>query len=80
MSFIPASMIAFLVKEREENVKHQQLVSGISIFSYWFSNYLMDFTKHMIPAIFCSLMVKAFNISGLNQDGNSSAIWLLFIE
>jgi len=42
LSFIPASLITFVVKEREEKIKHQQFVSGIGLFAYWFSNEIID--------------------------------------
>jgi ATP-binding cassette subfamily A (ABC1) protein 3 len=62
LSFIPASLITFTVKEREDQVKHQHLVSGVSLLSYWLSNYFMDFAKYLMPAIFSILMMLAFNI------------------
>ena len=60
LSFIPASLITFIVKEREDNVKHLQLVSGVNLKSYWISYFIIDFLKHMVPAVFCILMVLAF--------------------
>ncbi|EAR86885.2 ABC transporter family protein (macronuclear) [Tetrahymena thermophila SB210] len=76
-SFIPASIITFCVKERTENIKHQQLVSGVGIVSYWASNIIMDMVKHIFPAAFCILMVKVYDIDTF-MDGNTfSAIVLL---
>ena len=63
LSFIPASLITFIVKERNDNVKHQQIVSGVSILSYWLSNYFLDMIKHLVPAIVCFLMVLAYDIT-----------------
>ena len=63
LSFIPASLITFIVKEREDNVKHQQIVSGVSLFSYWLSNYALDMLKYLVPGIFGFLMVLAFDIN-----------------
>lgn len=77
MSFIPASVISYIVKEREINIKHQQLVSGVSVTAYWFSNFILDVVKHIVPAIFCSLMVLAFKIDSMN-GANYGATWLLF--
>jgi ATP-binding cassette subfamily A (ABC1) protein 3 len=81
MAFIPTGLITFIVKEREVNVKHQHLVSGVSVPAYWFSNYLWDLTKHMIPAIVCCLMVLWFNLKSLStNDGDVYlTVWLLFI-
>jgi hypothetical protein len=80
MSFIPASIITLIVREREDLVKHQQLVSGLSITSYWLSNYLVDFVKHLFPAAICIAMVVAFNISAFNDSSETLGITsLLFI-
>lgn len=63
LSFIPASMITFTVKEREEKVKHQQLVSGVGLFAYWTSNLVIDFFKALIPCLFGIAMVYAYDIT-----------------
>lgn len=78
LAFIPASIISFIVKEREVNIKHQQLVSGVSVLAYWFSNWLLDIVKHVIPAVLSALMVLAFSISSMTEDGNYGAIWAFF--
>ena len=38
----------------------------------------MDVGKHIIPAIFCALMVLAFNQTALLDGDNYGATWLLF--
>jgi ATP-binding cassette subfamily A (ABC1) protein 3 len=39
-SMIAANMITMIIKEREQNTKHLQIISGLSYFSYWVSSYL----------------------------------------
>ncbi|CAD8172616.1 unnamed protein product [Paramecium pentaurelia] len=78
MAFIPASLISYIVKEREINVKHQQLVSGVSVKAYWFSNWLMDLGKHVIPAVVCCLLILAFDITALIEGENYGFSWLIF--
>ena len=51
----------------------------MSVKAYWFSNFIMDVGKHLIPAIFCALMVLAFNVTSLQEDSNYGATWLIFI-
>jgi len=65
MSFIPASNIVFLVKERTEKIKHQQIVSGVSLWAYWSANFTIDYLKYLFPGIFTWLMCKAFGIESL---------------
>lgn len=81
MAFIPTGIITFICREREDNVKHQHLISGVSIPAYWLSNYAWDALKHLVPAIFCSLCVLWFNISSLAEtvDNVYLTVWLLFL-
>ena len=79
LSLLPASLITYIVKEREFNAKHQQIVSGVSITAYWFSNFLVDIIKYMIPAVICALMTMALNATALVKDDKLGALWLDFI-
>lgn len=80
MSFVPASLIVYIVKEKESKVKHQHLVSGMGLGAYWLSNYFVDFIKLSFSVLFSIFMCKAFNIKGLIEPNSSwGAVWLLFI-
>jgi len=79
MSFIPASLITFIVKERTQNVKHQQLVSGVSLTGYWFSNYFVDILKYLIPGIINSLIAMAFHPAALVEGDKLGGLWCIFI-
>lgn len=79
ISFLPASLVTFIVKEREINVKHQQIVSGVSLNAYWAANYFVDFAKYLIPAILCCLVALIMNASVLVDDGHYGVLWILFI-
>ncbi|PON86894.1 ABC transporter A, ABCA [Trema orientale] len=63
-SFIPASFAVSIVKEREVKAKHQQLISGVSVLSYWASTYIWDFVSFLFPFSFA---IALFNIFGLDQ-------------
>ena len=65
MAFIPTGLITFIVKERENNVKHQHLVSGVSIPAYWISAYFWDLLKYQIPGILSPLFILAFDLKSL---------------
>jgi len=79
MSFIPASLVTFIVKERELTSKHQQMVSGVSVTAYWTSNYFFDIVKYIIPAVLNCLMALAFNTTGLIAGEKFGVLWALFI-
>ncbi|PIN24569.1 Lipid exporter ABCA1 [Handroanthus impetiginosus] len=63
-SFIPASFAVAIVKEREVKAKHQQLISGVSVLSYWASTYFWDFISFLFPS---TLAIILFCIFGLDQ-------------
>ena len=41
-------MVQALIKERQQNVKHQILISGASRFAYWASYYVIDIAFHQL--------------------------------
>ena len=61
-AFIPAGIVAYIVKEREMNVKHQHLISGVSLWAYWIINYLWDILVSTIVAILAALIILAFGM------------------
>jgi len=46
--FIPAAWITYVVREREVKAKHVQLVSGVSVLSYWLATWLWDFLAYQL--------------------------------
>ncbi|KAL4430213.1 hypothetical protein ABPG74_014772 [Tetrahymena malaccensis] len=78
-ALIPSSILIYILKEKEDHVKHQHLVSGLSLRSYWLSNFFVDMVKHLIPASLCILMVVAYNIKTFTESSNFGAICSLFI-
>lgn len=79
-SFIPASFAVFVVKEREINAKHQQLISGVSIPAYWLSTFAWDIMNYMLPCILSIILIIAFDIKQLTTGDALAATILLFLE
>lgn len=80
MAFIPTGLVTFIVKERENNIKHQHLVSGVSIPAYWLSAYSWDLLKYLLPGIISPLMIKVFNLKAMSDPQEVyNAVWSLFI-
>ena len=78
-SFIPASFAVFIVREREINAKHQQLISGVSMVAYWASTYLWDFVNYLPPCIMSIVLIVAFDVRDLIDDGALGAVVALFV-
>ena len=76
-SFIPASFVVFIVKEREVAAKHQQLISGVSIPAYWLSAYAWDVVNFAVPGGACFALLVGFNV--LVDDGRGAATAALLV-
>ncbi|XP_074276823.1 ABC transporter A family member 1 isoform X2 [Silene latifolia] len=79
-SFIPASFAVPIVKEREVKAKHQQLLSGVSILSYWVSTYLWDFISFLLPSSFAIALFYIFGLDQFVGIGCICATIMLFLE
>jgi ATP-binding cassette, subfamily A (ABC1), member 3 len=71
-ALIPAAMITFIMGERERNLKHMQLISGMSLSAYWISNIIFDIVKSLIPCMSVLGFMKLFGLLYPN-------IWLSFM-
>ena len=61
-ALIPASIISFILHEREKNLKHMLLISGMNLSSYWVSNYIFDMIKALIPVVIVIGLMYAFKL------------------
>lgn len=72
LSLIPTVIVSFILKEREENLKHMQLISGMNKAGYWISNTIADIFKAYLP-IFCIIILTT--IFHTNYQG----VWVLYL-
>jgi ATP-binding cassette subfamily A (ABC1) protein 3 len=61
-ALIPAAIVSFILYEREKNLKHMQLISGLNLVSYWVSNMLFDIIKALIPSGIVIGLIYAFSL------------------
>jgi ATP-binding cassette subfamily A (ABC1) protein 3 len=59
-NFIPCYTIMFIVIERKNFVKLQQRVSGVSIYSYWCSNFVIDYAIFLFVSFFTFIFFWVF--------------------
>lgn len=71
-SLLPASIIAFICGERERNLKHLQLISGMSLGSYWTVNCLTDLIRVAIVVGGAIGLIWEYNL-GVND------IWIALL-
>ena len=72
LALIPCVMIQFIVNERELKLKHQQLISGMSLSGYWTSNMIFDILMAYVPIGLIILLTIIF-------DKNYHDVWTLFL-
>lgn len=72
ISLIPTVIVSFILKEREENLKHMQLISGMNKAGYWISNTIADVLKAYLPILCIILLTRIFNT-------NYPGVWVLYL-
>lgn len=71
LSIVPANIVGAILRERERNLKHLQLISGLNLVAYHVVNIWFDIVKTTVIAFVCALM---FLVWGL-QD----YYWAIFV-
>lgn len=61
-ALMPATVISSIVKEKQDNLKHQQIISGISLTAYWLGNSVVDFFKTSLPCFISIGLIFAFSV------------------
>lgn len=77
--FIPASFAVFVVKEREVKAKHQQVISGVSIYAYWISTYLWDVVSYLPTALLIIAVMYVYDVRAYTESTSGGAFALLFL-
>jgi ATP-binding cassette, subfamily A (ABC1), member 3 len=77
--FIPASYASFIVKEREVKAKHQQIISGVSIYAYWCSTFVWDVISYLPTVALVLVIVVAFGVDNYTKNDGGVATFLLFL-
>ena len=62
-SLIPSNIIMSIIREKENKLKHLQILSGLSLLAYWVNNYIFELLKYAIISIFSYLILILFNFS-----------------
>jgi ATP-binding cassette, subfamily A (ABC1), member 3 len=68
-SFLIASFVIFLIKERTSNAKHLQYMSGANSYIFWFSTFTWDVINYLIPVIISIILIAAFGLHEFINDG-----------
>ena len=69
---IPANVASMMVAERENKIKHQQIISGATMSSYWLSSFAVDILKSYITMVSAIIFYQVFDVDIPNA-------WILFL-
>jgi ATP-binding cassette, subfamily A (ABC1), member 3 len=72
ISLIPVVMVAFILREREDDLKHIQLISGMNLPAYWISNMIADILKVYVPIILILITAAFFSL-------DFHGTWILYL-
>jgi ABC-type multidrug transport system fused ATPase/permease subunit len=75
-AMIPASAVTFIVHEKEKGLKHQQLISGMSLSAYWLTNLFFDLTRAYVISGSTILLIILF---GLEKLANSDVYLVILL-
>jgi len=79
MSFLAASFVLFLIRERSIKSKHCQFVSGASTLMFWFATFVWDFVNYLAPCAGVLIAFAAFDVEAYIGGGRSADILLLLL-
>ena len=72
IALIPCVMVSYILNEREKQLKHMQVISGMSLTGYWVANIMSDIIKCYVPVVLILLLAWLF-------DANDPGVWVLFV-
>ena len=79
MSFLSASFVVLLVRERSIKGKHLQMVCGVKLYIFWITSYIIDFLTYIIPCGFILLIYYLFDEPALSKSAQEARLFLLFV-
>ena len=60
LALIPSNFITIIIREKENKSKRLQLLSGLSIYTYWINNYIFELIKYYVVVGICFIIVYIF--------------------
>jgi len=79
MSFLAASFVVFLIRERESKSKHLQFVSGVKFPIFWLANLLFDTVNYIIPCLALMVVLVAFQMEEFKTAEMHGYLFILFV-
>jgi ABC-type multidrug transport system ATPase subunit len=80
-AFVPGGIVVYVVREKEQhhNSKHQQMISGASIPSFWLASFAYDVLVYCLPLCLSLLAILWVDLRALIEDGAFFACFMLLL-
>lgn len=75
LSIIPANIVGAILRERERNLKHLQLISGLNLFAYHLVNIVFDIIKSEFIVGACSSLFLMWGLEDYYWALLMMALW-----
>ena len=79
MSFLGASFIVFLIKERVSKSKHIQILSGVHYANFWMATFVWDYINFLVPCFFTVVLLYVFDIEAFIKAGIHNVVILMLV-
>ena len=79
MSFVPTAIIAFIVMEKEREVRSQLAISGIRPAAYWLSHFVFDSFVTVFSTLAAIIVFWIYGLSILTSGQNLSGSFALLL-
>ena len=79
MSFLGASFIVFLIKERVSKSKHIQILSGVHYVNFWLATFVWDYVNFLVPCFFTVVLLYVFKIEAFIEAGIHNVVVLMLV-
>jgi ATP-binding cassette subfamily A (ABC1) protein 3 len=53
--------------QREVKAKHQQIISGVSLWAYWTSSFVWDVVSYVFPLVMVIVLINAFQVKAYTE-------------
>jgi len=79
MSFLAASFVLFVIRERSIKSKHCQFVSGAGVATFWLAAFVWDLVNYCAPCAGVLVAFAAFDVQAFVGDGRFLDMLLLLL-
>ena len=80
MSFLAASFVTFIVKERASKAKHMQFLGGVTPLTYWTSSFVFDYLNYLVPTLLTLILFKSFAVEAFTTNEQLWYVTLLLLS